>query len=121
MKLLADLNISPRVVTLLRRAGHDVTRVGDVLDPRAADDTILDHAAQSEAVLLSQDQDFSAILAGRGARGPSLVNLRLSIVEAEFTAKIIVAVLAQTANDLSEGAIVTIDDGGVRVRRLPVE
>lgn len=121
MKLLADLNISPLVVTLLRRAGHEVTRVGEVLDPRAADGAILDFAAQSEAVVLSQDQDFSAILAGRGATRPSLVNLRLSIAEAEFTATIIDAVLTQTANDLSVGAIVTVDDGGVRVRRLPVE
>jgi predicted nuclease of predicted toxin-antitoxin system len=121
MKLLADLNISPLVVALLRRSGHEVTRVGEVLDPRTADDAILDFAAHSGAVLLSQDQDFSAILAGRGATRPSLLNLRLSIVEAEFTAKIIDAVLAQTANDLSAGAIVTIDDGGVRVRRLPVE
>ena len=120
MKLLADVNIFPRVVALLRGAGHDVTRIGEVLDVRAPDDAILDCAGASGAAVLSQDQDFSAILAGRGATGPSLVNLRLSIVEAEVVAKLIHSVITQTADDLLAGAIVTIDDGGVRVHPLRV-
>ena len=57
MRLLADLNVSPLVVGLLRRAGHEVTRVGDALDPRATDDAILDFAAASEAVVLSPCPD----------------------------------------------------------------
>ncbi len=120
MKLLADVNIPPRVVSLLRAAGHEAVRVGEVLDVRATDAAILAEAGRTGAVVVSQDQDFSALLAVGGETSPSLLNLRCSVVDAETLAGVIHRVLAHVAEELRIGAIVTIDDGGVRVRRLPI-
>ncbi len=120
MRLLADLNISPRVVEHLRAIGHDVERVGQTLDARATDEQILSDASRRSAIVVTRDQDFSALIVTRGAVAPSLLNLRVSEVDAEAVARLIASVLRAVEQDLAAGAIVTVDDGGMRVRRLPV-
>lgn len=120
MTLLADVNISPRVVERLRGEGFHVVRVGDALDIRAPDEDILAEAARLGAVVVSRDQDFSAILSTTGAIGPSLINLRVSEVEPARLSSSIATVLRRLETELLSGAIVTVDDGGVRVHPLPV-
>jgi predicted nuclease of predicted toxin-antitoxin system len=71
MRLLADVNVSPRVVALLRQGGLQVTRVSEVLDPRAADEEVMRKALELGAAVVSQDQDHSALLAISGATRPS--------------------------------------------------
>jgi hypothetical protein len=59
-------------------------------------------------------------LAASGAASPSLINLRLTTVDAGAIASIVDRAVAHLASELSAGAVVTIDDGGVRVRALPI-
>ncbi len=120
MQLLADVNVSRRVVLRLRSLGLDVVRVSDILDCRASDRDILVEARRLGAVILSCDQDFGALLAVSGATGPSLINLRVSRVDVEELAHTIMAVLRVTEAELRSGAIVTLDDAGLRVHRLPL-
>ncbi len=70
MKLLADVNVSPQVVQLLRAAGHDAVRVTDVLDARAPDEEVLAEAARRDAVLVSRSLHASGVEA-RTPRAPS--------------------------------------------------
>jgi predicted nuclease of predicted toxin-antitoxin system len=64
MKLLADVHISPRTVTFLRGLGHDVVRVGpDYLRPTASDANIVAAAITDERIIVTQDVDFSALVA----------------------------------------------------------
>lgn len=120
MKLLVDVNISRHVVARLRADGLDAIRSSEIMDPRAPDEEIIAAACRMSAVVISHDQDFTAILARTGATQPSLVNVRVSYVDVERLARTIAAVVRATARDLAEGAIVTVDDAGVRVHRLPV-
>jgi predicted nuclease of predicted toxin-antitoxin system len=120
MRVLADVNLSPRVVAGLRSHGIDAVRVSDVLDPRATDVEVLAEALRRDAILVSRDQDFSGILAATNATKPSHLNVRVSIVEATRLVGILVAVLSATAAELEAGAIVTLDDAGTRIHRLPV-
>ena len=120
MILLADVNVSRRVVDRLREEGFDTVRVSDILDPRTEDREIVAEARRRGAVLLSHDQDFTAILATSGAMKPSLVNIRVSAVEIDTLSRRISSALQITQRDLEEGAVVTLDDRGVRVHRLPV-
>jgi predicted nuclease of predicted toxin-antitoxin system len=66
MRLLADMHISPRTVAWLRSLGHDVVRVDEVLQPTASDEAIVDRARKEGRVVLTQDLDFSAIIAVSG-------------------------------------------------------
>lgn len=120
MILLVDVNLSPRVVERLRALRLVVERVGEVIDMRATDEEILAAALRSGAIVVNQDQDFSAILATTGAARPSLVNVRMSDLDAERIADRIAAAVSALATELASGAIVTIDDAGVRVHALPV-
>lgn len=120
MKLLADVNVSVLVVARLRTAGVDVVRVCEFMDARSPDSDIVRSALERGAVLLSHDQDFSAMLAMNGAAKPSLLNLRTSSVDPDFLSQCILRALTEAAPELQAGAIVTVEDGGARVRRLPI-
>jgi predicted nuclease of predicted toxin-antitoxin system len=120
MKFLADVNVSRHVVERLRSRGLDITRVPEIMDGRSPDSEVVSEARRRGAVLLSFDQDFSAILAVTGLTAPSLVNLRVTDVDPERLARAIFAVVHASEADLLAGAVVTLDDAGVRVHRLPV-
>jgi predicted nuclease of predicted toxin-antitoxin system len=78
VRLLADLHISPSTVSFLRSVGHDVVRVDEVLPNTTSDAEILARAAQESRAVLTQDLDFSALVAVAGMRAPSLISLRRS-------------------------------------------
>jgi predicted nuclease of predicted toxin-antitoxin system len=120
VKIFADVNISPRVVEHLRQAGHDAVRITDLMDARASDEEVLARAASAGAVLVSRDQDFSALVAVSGAAAPSLVNVRLSSVDPKAISDAILTVLGEAADEIEGGAVVTIDDSGARLHRLPI-
>lgn len=120
MKFLADVNVSRHVVEHLRSQGHSVVRVPEILDPGSPDDAVIAEARRWGAIVISFDQDFGAILAVTGATSPSLVNLRVSFTDAGRLAAMIASIARIAEADLMAGAVVTIDDSGVRVHRLPL-
>ncbi|MCZ7679358.1 MAG: DUF5615 family PIN-like protein [Sandaracinaceae bacterium] len=120
MKLLIDVNLSPGVVSALSALGHEAVRASDILDPRATDEEIIAEARRRDAVIVTRDQDFSALLVVSAATKPSIVNLRLALVDPGALAAVIDAVVRDRGEDLDAGAVITIDDRRVRIRRLPV-
>jgi len=66
MRLLADLHMSPLTVTFLRSLNHDVVRVTDVLPPNAPDEVIVGQARSDSRIILTQDLDFSRLIALSG-------------------------------------------------------
>lgn len=77
--LLADMNISPKTVESLRQQGWDMVRVSNLLPVNVTDAEILDFARHQERAVVTQDPDFSALLALGGHDRPSLITLRLSV------------------------------------------
>lgn len=120
MRILADVHISPRTVEKLRALGHDVVRVGEVLLATSTDDEIVAEAVRDQRVVLTQDLDFSALVALSGRTGPSVLSLRLSSARVETVNDCLERVLPMVEADLEAGAIVTVEDARVRVRSLPV-
>jgi len=120
MRLLADVHISPRTVAFLAALGHDVVRVTERLTPTASDLEIVAAAVRDERVVLTQDLDFSAIVALSGERRPSVVSLRLTSSRVEHVNAVLARVLPDVEPELELGALVTVEDERVRTRRLPV-
>ena len=104
----------------LRSLGYDVLRVTDLLPATASDETIVERAAQDQRIILTQDLDMTAIIALSRRQYPSLVTLRLSSVRIEFVNTILQRTLPVLEQDLLQGALVTIEDSRVRLRRLPL-
>ena len=120
MKLLADAHISPRTVRFLRDRGHDVTRADEVLPANAPDLEIIAWAGREGRVILTQDLDFSALIALTGAAGPSVVSLRLSLSRVECANAVLERVLPQLEGPVQGGAIIVVEDGRLRRRDLPI-
>jgi predicted nuclease of predicted toxin-antitoxin system len=120
MRLLADLHVSPRTVQFLRALGHDVVRVSEILSPTSSDETVVARAAQDARAILTQDLDYSAIIALSGAKAPSLISLRLSSSRFEYVNAVLQRVLPTIEPDVLQGTIITVEDHRVRRRSLPI-
>jgi predicted nuclease of predicted toxin-antitoxin system len=63
MRLLIDMNLTPRWVEFLQNAGYEAVHWSSVGSNSAKDGEICDYARQSAYVLLTNDLDFPQILA----------------------------------------------------------
>lgn len=77
MKFLADMGISPKVVTFLADEGHDAVHLHEQGLDRLPDSEILRKARDEMRILLTHDLDFGELVAASGDRLPSVVIFRL--------------------------------------------
>lgn len=120
MRLVADMHIAPRTVKFLDRLGHDVVRVSEVLSASAPDKQIVEFAIADSRIVLTQDLDFTSIVALSGLSVPSVVTLGLASARIEYVNSMLEAVLPQFERSLTKGALVTVQERTVRCRMLPV-
>jgi predicted nuclease of predicted toxin-antitoxin system len=120
LKLLADMNISPHTVVFLRNLGHDVVRVNEVLPASASDQSIVELARIDARVILTQDLDFSALIALTGSKHPSAITLRLSSSRVPTVNQLLEKLLPHLEVDAESGCLITIEDHGFRRRSLPI-
>ena len=120
MRIVADVHISPITVQHLTELGHDAIRANAVLPGSAPDHEIVAWAAANERVVITQDLGFAGILALTGATRPSVVTLRLSDSRVEAVNRILESVLPRLEEPVVAGAVITVGDNQVRIRRLPV-
>jgi predicted nuclease of predicted toxin-antitoxin system len=118
--LLVDMNVSPRVVAALRQAGWDAIRVSERLPATSPDEVVLAFARREGRVMVTEDLDYSALLALGGFERPSLVTLRLTSGDPEVMARRLVVVLPGLVTVLASGAAVTVEDDHERIRVLPI-
>jgi predicted nuclease of predicted toxin-antitoxin system len=76
MKLLIDMNLSPRWGRLLGSEGFEAVHWSDVGPADASDREIMDHARTHGFVVLTHDLDSGAILAATRDAKPSVVQIR---------------------------------------------
>ena len=119
MKVLVDMNLSPRWVQTLRAAQIEAIHWSDIGRANAPDAEIMAYASKAGYVVLTQDLDFSAILASTAIRKPSVVQIRSAEVSPEVIGAQVVIALLQVADELEAGALLTIDPNRTRVRLLP--
>ncbi|NTV61919.1 MAG: DUF5615 family PIN-like protein [Oscillochloris sp.] len=120
MKLLLDQGLPRSAAVLLRKAGFDTEHVGDLGYASAADSAILSLAERQQRVVVTLDADFHTLLALAGAVAPSVIRIRIEGLRAEALSALIQSVIAQTQADLAVGAVVTVQEGRLRMRRLPL-
>ncbi len=82
--------------------------------------TILRHAREQNQIIVTLDADFHMQLALTGTIAPSVVRIRVEGLRAEELARLLVRVLHECREDLELGALVTVTEAGLRLRRLPL-
>jgi predicted nuclease of predicted toxin-antitoxin system len=121
MRVLVDMNLSPRWKGPLRDAGHDAVWWRDIGPPDATDEVLFQWARDHGHVVLTADLDFGRLLALSGETGPSVILLRLRYTEPPPALPSVLAILARFQEELLQGALVVVDDEGARVRVLPLQ
>jgi predicted nuclease of predicted toxin-antitoxin system len=120
MKILVDMNLSPRWVASLVEAGWQARHWSEEGYPNASDAEILGYAAANDYVVLTHDLDFGAILAITHGRKPSVVQIRSMDLSAERMAAQTIAALRHLQAELEAGALLTIEAERTRLRVLPL-
>jgi predicted nuclease of predicted toxin-antitoxin system len=66
------------------------------------------------------DADFHALLALSAVREPSVIRLRIEGLRAEEFCRLLQRVLQQCSEDLASGALISVTESQIRIRRLPI-
>ena len=120
MKLLVDMNLSPSWIERLTRHGFEAVHWSSIGAVTAPDSEILKWANEHEFVLITNDLDFSAILAAGAVTGPSVIQLRSQDLLSDAAVSIVVSALEAHREAIERGALLSIDEAGRRVRMLPL-
>lgn len=120
MKLLLDQGLPRSAAGRLRDAGVDALHAGDCGLGSASDKEILAAAAREGRAVVTLDADFHALLALGGASGPSVIRIRIEGLQADGLVHLVRTVLDCFGEDLGAGAMVSVTEGRIRVRHLPI-
>ena len=121
MRLLVDMNLTPRWVLFLSNAGHEAVHWASVGAHSAPDSEICGYAREHDFVVLTNDLDFPQILAHTRQAAPSVVLLRGEPLVPEVRGPAILGALHDCEGEIDGGAIVTLDwTDKARARVLPL-
>ena len=120
MKLLLDQGLPRSTVSQLSKTGIEAVHVGEIGMAAAGDAEILAFAEQHSRVVVTLDADFHTLLARSGGAGPSVIRVRIEGLRAAGLADLFKDVLEICKEDLGNGAMVSVTEKAVRVRRLPL-
>jgi predicted nuclease of predicted toxin-antitoxin system len=121
MKLLIDMNLSPRWVETFSTAGIADVHRSNLGAINAPDSEIMAYASKNKYVVVTHDLDFGAILAATQGEKPSVVPIRADDVSPAAIGTQVIAALRQMATELENGALLIVDPSRTRLRVLPLQ
>ena len=120
MKFLADMGISPKTAAFLRSLGHDAVHLHEQGLHGLEDRAILTKAREEGRILLTHDLDFGELIAVSGAMLLGVVVFRLRNMRPERVSRYLEETISRHAEAMERGAIISVAEGQVRVRLLPL-
>jgi predicted nuclease of predicted toxin-antitoxin system len=120
LKIIVDMNMSPRWALFLRERGHDAKHWRDIGNGDDSDELIAAHCAGVNAIVLSQDLDFSQLLAWNGASKPSVVQVRAKNLRPDEIGQFVANAISRSEKQLAKGAVVTVKPPRFRYAMLPL-
>jgi predicted nuclease of predicted toxin-antitoxin system len=120
IKVLLDQGLPRTAASLLREIGWDVQHVSERGMSQAEDVAIIAMALEEQRIVVTLDADFHALLAVSGAKGPSVVRIRSEGLKAAQIAALLQRVFDAAGTALGHGAMVTVLDGKIRIKHLPI-
>lgn len=120
MKLIVDMNLSPRWIPLLGRSQIEAVHWSSVGSVTALDTEIMAYAVEHGYIVLTNDLDFSAILAATRGAKPSVVQIRSDDLNPDAIGAQVIGALRQLEVQLQSGALVSVEPHRTKVRLLPL-
>jgi predicted nuclease of predicted toxin-antitoxin system len=121
IQVLLDQGLPRGTVPRLREEGWGAVHVGEIGMSCASDIEILNYARRENRVCVTLDADFHALLVLGSEVSPSVVRIRIEGLQAVAMAELLLRIWPRIELAVREGALVTVTESQVRVRRLPVE
>jgi predicted nuclease of predicted toxin-antitoxin system len=118
MRLLLDQGLPRSAVRHLKQKGLSAMHAADVDLSTAADVAILEYCRREGLIIVTLDADFHAQLALSHAAAPSVIRVRIEGLRGEGIARVIAEVVQACASDLEHGAMISVQQSGIRVRRI---
>ena len=120
LEFLANMNISPLTVEKLKQHGWNIIRIPEIMESNSKDKEVLAYARDNNKILITQDLDFSMLLAVGGYNKPSVINLRLKKANPDDVTERIMEVVSAMTKELGEGVVISVDETTARYRNLPI-
>jgi predicted nuclease of predicted toxin-antitoxin system len=114
------MGISPRTVDFLQHLGLEAVHLQQQGLHKLNDSDILEKAHKEGYILLTHDLDFGDLLAASGAHLPSVVIFRLRNMRPEHVNNHLINIISQYSKALEHGAVITVTEGRLRMRDLPL-
>ena len=118
--LVLDQGVPRDAAGRLRDLGYECVHVGEAGMSTAADEEILGFALGKNAVVVTLDADFHAILAVSAAVGPSVIRIRIQGLRAEEISECVRSVATGFEKELKAGSLVTVKTRKTTCHELPI-
>lgn len=120
MRFLIDMNLSPQWVDFLKEFNFESRHWSQTGDIRASDKEIFDWSRENDFIIITQDLDFSTLLALSNSEKPSVILIRTKNSLPEQFGQILINVLKKYSKELKAGAHIVLDSISSRIRILPL-
>ena len=114
------MNLSPLWYDVFTTEGIQAHHWSDLGEPDAPDTELLAYAKTHGYIVFTNDLDFGAILAATAVNAPSVLQIRSQALLPQDAKSVVLAALAQYADYLELGALVTVNHSGTRATLLPL-
>lgn len=120
MRFLVDMNLSPKWVNALEQSGIEAVHWSAIGSANTSDPEIMAYAKSNGFIVLTNDLDFGSILAATSGDAPSVVQIRADDCRIESIGELVIRSIAQAQDQLTAGALVTIETSKLRITSLPI-
>lgn len=117
LKLLADENISPRVVSFLREKAIDIIDVKEQGWQGSEDEFILRKALEDNRFVLTHDSDFGMLAINAGMPCYGVIYIRIKNLKTENILNLLDKLL-RFDKEITSCSIVVVEDTKVRIRSI---
>jgi predicted nuclease of predicted toxin-antitoxin system len=119
VKVLLDQGLPRSADRFPKERQIEAEHVGDLGMAKVTDAVIFAAAVKRDAIVVTLDADFHALLASSRSTSPSVVRIRIENLKGNELAEIIARVLEAAGKELDVGAVLSVAMDRIR-RLLPI-
>jgi len=120
MKILVDMNLSPKWVEFFIKNEIEAVHWSSIGSADAIDSEIINYAKINDFTIMTNDLDFGYILSITHGKKPSIIQTRIDILNPEKIGDIVINAIKSLSIDIEKGALITINARKTRISLLPL-
>ncbi len=120
MRFLLDMPVSPALLEVLGKYGHEGVHAHQIGKDKAPDTELLAIARREGRIIVTADLDFPRLLALSLAEGPGIILFRGGNYSDAEMCKLLDMTLKTASIHVLERSVSVVDKNRIRVTRLPL-